>query len=560
MAIQCGSCGQDNREGARFCLRCGSALAVDPAADPLVGRVLHERYRVLRVLGEGGMGRVYLGEQQMGPASREVAIKVLHEKHSRDETLRQRFYGECEVVVGLTHPHTIQFHDFGALEDGRLFIVMEYIEGHSLADALLAGPMPLPRVERLVSQIAGSLQEAHERQVIHRDLKPDNVLLTTRGGETDFVKVCDFGIAKRPVEGGALGAGPALTLQGTVIGTPQYMSPEQLAGGDIDARSDVYSLGLMVYEMLAGRRPFEASSALEWAAKHTASTPPPLASQPAAADLPAHVHEAVMSALAKRPDERPESMRAFANALLGRSDATTPITMNGRASTSGPNATPPSVPPIDQHAPTMLSPATPIGGAEVLRPAGVKPSLAPLVIGAVIFAVGIGAAGFLLRERLFGGPEPADAGTPPIDAGQDAGPLDAGPRTPTEHTHIVHFQRRVRDAALALGPPDGRYAVIQPQGTIVLEIAAGTRIATDGTSQPDVWIVIDDARSDPYRADVGVARNQYTTVGSELVGTLGLDADQFEISRIRYVRIKNRGRRNLYLDSVGAFSTVEADD
>ena len=118
----------------------------------------------------------------------------------------------------------------------------------------------------------------------------------------------------------------------------------------------------------------------------------------------------------------------------------------------------------------------------------------------------------------------------------------------------------MRDAALALGPPDGRYAVIQPQGTIVLEIAAGTRIATDGTSQPDVWIVIDDARSDPYRADVGVARNQYTTVGSELVGTLGLDADQFEISRIRYVRIKNRGRRNLYLDSVGAFSTVEADD
>ena len=174
--------------------------------------------------------------------------------------------------------------------------------------------------------------------------------------------------------------------------------------------------------------------------------------------------------------------------------------------------------------------------------------------------IGIGAAGFLLRERLFGGPEPDDAGTPPIDAGQDAGPLDAGPRTPTEHTHIVHFQRRVRDAALALGPPDGRYAVIQPQGTIVLEIAAGTRIATDGTSQPDVWIVIDDARSDPYRADVGVARNQYTTVGSELVGTLGLDADQFEISRIRYVRIKNRGRRNLYLDSVGAFSTVEADD
>ncbi|MEC7523345.1 MAG: serine/threonine-protein kinase [Myxococcota bacterium] len=558
MAIQCASCGQDNREGARFCLRCGSALSVEPGADPLIGRVLHERYRVRRVVGEGGMGRVYLGEQQMGPASRDVAIKVLHEKHSRDETLRQRFYGECEVVVGLTHPHTIQFHDFGALEDGRLFIVMEYIEGHSLAEALLAGPMPLPRVERLVSQIAGSLQEAHERGVIHRDLKPDNVLLTVRGGEADFVKVCDFGIAKRPAEG-ELAEGPALTLQGTVIGTPQYMSPEQLAGGDIDARSDVYSLGLMVYEMLAGRRPFEASSAIEWAAKHTASAPPPLSSHAPASGLPPHVIQVVMQALEKDREKRPASMRAFASALLGRADATTPITMDGRASVSAPGA-PASVPPVDQHAPTMLSPATPMTGPEVLKPAGVRASLAPLFIGAVIFAVGLAGAGWLLRDRLFGAEETPDAGVPALDAGGDAGPPDAGPRTPREWTHIVHFQRRVDDAALALGPPDGRYAVVRPQGTLVLEIEAGTRIASDGTSQPDVRIEIDDARSDPYRADVGVARNQYTTVGSELVGSLGLDADQFEISRIRYVRIKNRGRRNLYVDAVGAYDTVAAED
>lgn len=534
MPVRCAGCHQENRDGAKFCLRCGARLG-EPGSDPLIGRRLSGRYRVVRVLGEGGMGRVYLAEQQLGTATRNVAIKVLHATHSRDETLRKRFYRECEVVVGLTHPNTIQFYDFGELEDGRLFIVMELVQGPSLADALAAGPMPLARVDRIVSQIAGSLGEAHARGVVHRDLKPDNILLTTRGDEPDFVKVCDFGIAKQERPGDA----SQLTLRGTVVGTPRYMSPEQLTGGTVDARSDVYSLALIAYEMLAGHPPFEARSTIEWATCHTTKPPLPIETFPAGRELPEHTRRALARALSKLPSDRPPSARAFAAELLGRSLPT---------------------PTAEQLAPS--DPAAPPAGAALVDP---RPDVtAPTLPASPVAVVRKGAAAGRSRGRtwayvaagLLAAIGLAAAGT---GAAVLAGVFDEpGPPGPREWIRVVHQQRRITDAELALGPPDGRYAIVHPRGTLTLEIAAGTRIATDGGSGPDVWILIDDARSGPYRADVGVDRHQYTTVGSALIGSLPLDADQFGITRIRYVRIKNRGTRPLYLDAVGAARTVPA--
>jgi serine/threonine-protein kinase len=573
MPTRCASCGQDNRDGARYCLKCGSRLDVEPGADPLLGRLIHERYRVLRVLGEGGMGRVYLAEQQMGTAARRVALKILHASHSRDPTLRKRFYRECEVVIHLTHPNTIQFHDFGELEDGRLFIVMEYIEGRSLAEALREGPMPPARVERLVAQIAGSLHEAHENGVVHRDLKPENILLTVRGGEPDFVKVCDFGIAKRAEEPDG-GEASQLTLQGTVIGTPQYMSPEQLTGGRVDARSDVYSLGLIVFEMLTGQRPFQASSPVEWAARHTTADPPSLDSFEVTRTLPEHQKEAVAHALAKLPERRPASARALAAELLGREDATTPVTMAGSRSPApkAASARPPGGdggrPAHEVHATAPTQLASPVAmraqaaagsDPELLRPAGMR-SWTGLVLAVVGVAALLAAGVYAFRDRLFGAPAGpvVDAGPEAPDASAADAGADAGPRTPapTDWIRIVHFQRRIRRAALALGPPDERYAIVPPRGTITLELAAGTRIVSDGGPGPDVFIRVDDERSGPYRADVGVERNRFTTVGSELVGSLPLDSDQFGIRQIRYVRIKNRGTRPVYLDAVGAYRTA----
>jgi serine/threonine-protein kinase len=556
------TCGQENRDGSKYCLRCGARLDADAATDPLIGRVLSDRYRVVKVIAEGGMGRVYLAEQQLGTASREVAVKVLHATHSRDETLRQRFYRECEVVAHLTHPNTIQFYDFGELDDGRLFIVMEYIDGRSLASVLAEGALPLPRAEHLVKQIVGSLAEAHAAGVVHRDLKPDNILLTTRGGEPDFVKVCDFGIAKRDGR-----ADPSLTLQGTVVGTPQYMSPEQLTGGHVDPRSDVYALGLIVYEMISGARPFTARSPAEWAAKHTAADPTPLEEHEPSRDLPAETKRAVMRALAKLPDERPPTVRAFAAELLGQSNLLTPIGL-GTMSTA-PREIDPSGP--TQHASPAalrkvdLGPAVDVSVTPTLPPARSPVRAIGLALG-LVGVVGAGAAALVISGVLDPAPPPVatvDAGTATTVAEPTANVTDRdaggdGLR-PREWLRIVHFQREVTDAALALGPPDDRYAVVRPRGTLVLELNAGVRIATDGTAGPDFLVRIDDARSGPYRLDVGVARNRYTTVGSELVGSLPLDADQFDIRRVRYVRLKNRGSVGLYVDSVGAYRTAAMD-
>ena len=490
------------------------------------------------------MGRVYLAEQQMGTATRKVAIKVLHAKLGSEDRVRKRFYRECEVVIQLTHPNTIHFLDFGEIE-GRLFIVMEHVDGPTLTDELAEGPLPLDRIDPILEQLAGSLQEAHDMGVVHRDLKPDNVMLTTRGGQSDTVKVCDFGIAQHR------GGGPEITIEGTVIGTPQYMSPEQLNGGTVDARSDVYSLGLMLFEMLTGERPFHAETPLQWAAHHTTTPPPSLDHFPSTRDLSPHRREAVEAALEKSADDRPQSARDLASAFLGRPVGRPGASESGTISRSG---RPPSR--IDRSAPTR---ATSQRSEDlVLKPAGMRSGVGGVaVLLIVIGLVSAGVAAFLQKDRLMAFIEPPtlDAGTPTlvVDAGSDAGLAEP---VPIEWLRIVHYQRRVEHAANALGAPDAEYAEIRPRGTLVLELRAGMRIASDGTSGPDISIRVDDDRSGPYRADFGIDRNQYTTVGSELIGSLELDCDQFEIGQVRYIRLKNRGARVLYIDAVGVFATV----
>ncbi|MCA9642274.1 MAG: serine/threonine protein kinase, partial [Myxococcales bacterium] len=168
----CRVCGAKLGSG-RFCHQCGAVVQVAPGADPLIGRVLNDRYRVLRVLGEGGMGVVYEGEQAIGGSSRRVAIKTLRDVH--DSVLVARFYRECETLAGLAHPNTVRVYDFGETSDGVLFIVMEYVDGKSLSELLEDGPLAPARAAHIVRQIASALSEAHGQGVIHRDLKPDNI-------------------------------------------------------------------------------------------------------------------------------------------------------------------------------------------------------------------------------------------------------------------------------------------------------------------------------------------------------------------------------------------------
>ncbi len=291
----------------------------------LVGQMVGGRYQVKSVLGEGGMGVVYEAEQQMGSTVRKVALKTLHAHLSHDPAVSARFNRECGTIAQLEHPNTIKVYDFGATPDGTLYIAMEFVAGKPLSKLIEeSGALPPDRVLKIVKQIAGSLQEAHQQGVIHRDLKPDNVVLTQRAGEKDVVKLLDFGIAAR-TESADAQKEQKLTQQGMVLGTPPYMSPEQFTGKALDARSDIYSLGVMVYEMLTGRLPFDAATPWQWATEHMTAQPLPFEASPVSSQIPPQMRAAVLRSLSKNRDDRQASVQAFYDELAGAAPVPEPV-------------------------------------------------------------------------------------------------------------------------------------------------------------------------------------------------------------------------------------------
>ncbi len=278
--------------------------------DPLIGAFVGERFLVKRKLGEGGMGVVYEAEQTA--IGRKVALKVVH-PHLTDESLLARFRNEAAAASRLDHPNTITVFDFGETAAGSPYIAMEFIEGASLdGEIRRGGALEWRRAARITAQICGSLANAHESGIVHRDLKPENVMLLERGGEKDIVKVLDFGIAKI-MEGDGTDQRLALTRTGMVLGTPQYMSPEQIRGEKVDARSDIYSTGVIVYQMLTGALPFESENPMGLLTKHLMDEPPPFVRTNPAVQVPAGFERLVMRMLAKGPGERPQSMREVAD-------------------------------------------------------------------------------------------------------------------------------------------------------------------------------------------------------------------------------------------------------
>jgi eukaryotic-like serine/threonine-protein kinase len=309
--MECPACHHPNIDGARFCAKCGAPLPTPTSEeDPLLGSIVGGRYRIVSILGEGGMGRVYTAEQQMGTTVRKAAVKTLLAQYAKDPQVLARFNRECGTVAELEHPNTIKVYDFGQTNTGELYIAMELLVGTSLEEALEKGGAMAPdRVERIIGQAAGSLQEAHEKGIVHRDLKPANIFLTKRAGEDDYVKVLDFGIAKRAERPDS--KEQKLTQQGTVLGTPPYMSPEQFRGQELDSRSDIYSLAVVTYEMLTGRLPFDADTPWAWATQHLTQQPFPFEITAVGANVPAKMRTAILRGLEKDRNKRQSSVKQF---------------------------------------------------------------------------------------------------------------------------------------------------------------------------------------------------------------------------------------------------------
>ena len=275
---------------------------MDPPADSRIGSVLMNQYRLDSRLSQGGMGTVYTGTQLS--VNRPVAIKLIAGSVGQNPERAQRFRREAAAMARLRHPNTVRLFEFGVSEQNELFMVMELLEGCDLADRITAsGPLPVPEALTIVRQVLESLAEAHALGIVHRDLKPANIFLAKLHGGGNVVKVMDFGIA-------GIEQTPdltKLTMTGMVIGTPAYMSPEQASGNPVDARSDLYSLGVTLFEMLTARTPFEVTSPASLLIAHIATPPAKLSQVRPDADFPPELQELLDRLLEKSPERRPAS-------------------------------------------------------------------------------------------------------------------------------------------------------------------------------------------------------------------------------------------------------------
>jgi len=376
----CPVCSTEYADDVKFCPNDGQTLRSAAPASDLVGQVIADRYHVMKKLGEGGMGQVYLAEHvKMG---RRSAIKVMNPSMVHDPDAVARFNREASNASRITHPNVCAIYDFGETPDGLIYLAMEFIEGEPLTDLLereAEGALPVPRAVTIFVQVADALQAAHDLGIVHRDLKPDNIMLTRRKDGADVVKVVDFGIAKA-VSGDQ--AGQKVTKTGLVVGTPEFMSPEQLSGDTLDGRSDLYSLALVFYRMLSGKLPFEATTVQETMIKRLTDDPTKLAEARPDLTFPAGLQPVLDTALARSPVERYQTVAKFAAdvaAVTGRpGSAAVPQTGSG----------------LDTEGKTQLLDT--MGDAteriSAKRPAPPrKRSLIPVALGVVVILAGAGA-------------------------------------------------------------------------------------------------------------------------------------------------------------------------
>jgi serine/threonine-protein kinase len=305
--VVCPACNSRYEEGITFCPRDGTHVVAEEEGSEC-GKVLADRYRVVRKLGEGGMGEVY--EAQHVYIERRFALKLLRREIMTNQEAVTRFHQEARAASAIGHENIVEIDDFGRLPDGRAYLAMEYLEGVSLSDAAKE-PLGSVRALEIMGQVCVGLAAAHDKGIIHRDMKPENVFLVRRHGR-EVAKILDFGIAK---VSGADSGNPNLTRTGTIFGTPHYMSPEQALGKSLDKRTDVYSVGVILYEIFTGGVPFRGDSFMAILTQHVTAQPvPPRLAAPDRA-IPAGIEAAILRAMAKEPEARFQTMQELAAEL-----------------------------------------------------------------------------------------------------------------------------------------------------------------------------------------------------------------------------------------------------
>ena len=374
----CPTCGTEYPADERFCPQDGTALRAPGNGTELIGSIIADRYLVLSKLGEGGMGQVYLAEHvKMG---RKSAVKVMNPGTVTDADAISRFNREAANASRISHQHVAQVYDFGETSDGLIYLAMEYVEGEPLTTILERdGALPPERAGEIVRQTAEALAVAHDMGIVHRDLKPDNIMLARFRDGSDCVKVVDFGIAKANVEA------QKVTKTGLIIGTPEYMCPEQIAGDPLDGRSDIYSLGLVAFTILTGKMPFPSKTTQESVIMRLTDRPKRLAEmRPEIAWTPA-VQEVMDRALQRDATLRYKSANEFGRALHAAVQGVSSVVRSGSTRVlSEPDAW---VPPTRVSEKPAVSAA---GGKRGIRTAAVIAGVAVIAVIALLMYVARG--------------------------------------------------------------------------------------------------------------------------------------------------------------------------
>jgi hypothetical protein len=487
----CPTCSTEYPANERFCPRDGTALRSQAGAADLVGSIIAERYHVLKKLGEGGMGQVYLAEHvKMG---RQSAVKVMNPAMVHDADAIGRFNREAANASRINHPNVAGIYDFGETPEGLVYLAMEFIEGETVTDIVKAnGALPPQRAAEITRQAAEGLHVAHGMGIVHRDLKPDNIMVTKDRDGLDCVKVVDFGIAK------AQGSeSQKVTRTGMVIGTPEYMSPEQLAGDKLDPRTDLYSLALVAFNMLTGQLPFPGDTAQTSMIMRLTEKPKRLMDMRPDLQWPPEVQAVMDKALEREASKRYASAREFGRALTEAVNRM-PVRPSGAAGTLVMEA--PAMPPRE---PTeRIAP----------RAAPARSRTPTLVGGAVLAAVLVAGVLFIRRGGEKAVPAPSSTATPAaatvtIPTGQQSGAADSGAVTAAG-----------APASATAAPP---VSPASPDPALAEEIRAVTKLAG---SESTARRALDEAKrldglakSNEDRVSVAMARAQ-------AYGTLGQDA------------------------------------